>query len=102
MIRGALLATAIFVAFLFMGARVSDALDAADWTWLLVCGVAGLAAGLTGARWGAGWATLIGPAVLALVFAATTNAEDELGPWLALLASVGATALGVVAGQRRR
>jgi hypothetical protein len=106
-IRAAVTSTVLFVALLLVGARVTDALEAADWTWAIVCAAAGLLAGFAGA-WVAGRGPYVvavaGPALLALVFALTTDSADAAGPWIALAAAVAAATAGAAAGaaQRRR
>lgn len=76
-------------------------LDTRNGAWVAANLVCGLMAGFAGARAAVGAprvprfaAALLGPSLLALVFALTTDARDESGLWLAFLASVAGAAAG--------
>jgi hypothetical protein len=76
-------------------------LDTRNGAWVAANLACGLVAGFAGARAAAGAprilryaAAVTGPALLALVFALTTDARDESGLWLAFVASVAGAAAG--------
>ncbi|HWK27468.1 MAG TPA: hypothetical protein VNS09_12950 [Solirubrobacter sp.] len=108
MIRGLLVSAAVFLALAFLGGALTDAdtLEATNRGWLAVCLVAGGLAGFAGnrvarasrrARYAA---AVLGPAALALAFAATTSAAEPAGPWIALAVTVAAAALGAFTRER--
>jgi len=116
---GSFSAAGVFFVLAFVAAQLAEAATdttaAADRVWLLACGVAGFLAGFGGARLARAAplaaryaAAIAGPALLALVFALTSTAQDEAGPWFALAITIGAAALGafarerIAAAQRRR
>ena len=117
---GLVAAAGTFFVLAFVAAVITDSatdtLDQVNTVWLALCAVAGLVAGLIGDRLArpapvaaARYAAAVaGPAAIALLFALTTTARDAEGPWLVLVAVVGAAAIGaharerIAAGQRRR
>jgi hypothetical protein len=116
---GALAALVVYFVLAAVGAAVVTAgtgtVDGRATAWELACAVAGLLAGFAGARVAVAsarplryLAAVAGPALLALLFALTTDARDETGLWVALLATVLGAALGAGlrdaagAAQRRR
>ena len=112
-------ATVVFLALLFVAARITDSatdtLEATNRSWLVACALAGLVAGFVGDRaarrspvvFARYAAAVVGPALLSLLFALTTSAQDEAGLWVALALSVAGAGLGAftrerIAAQRRR
>ncbi len=103
-VLAALLALAVYFVLIALAAVIvtsgTATLDARTGTWVAANLVCGLVAGFAGARAAIGArravryvAAVLGPSLLALVFALTTDARDESGLWLAFAASVaGATA----------
>jgi FtsH-binding integral membrane protein len=115
---GALVALGAFFGLVALGAVAATAgtgtLDGRATAWELVCLVAGLVAGFAGSRAAAAAprparyaAAIAGPALLALVFALTTDARDADRLWIAFLAAVAGAAAGAAlrealgAAQRR-
>ena len=103
--RAALLALAIYFILIALAAAIvtsgTQTLDSRAGAWVAANLVCGLVAGFAGARfagrsprWARYVAAVSGPALLALVFAVTTDARDESGVWLAFAASVGGAAAG--------
>jgi len=89
--------------------------DSRATAWELACAVAGVVAGFAGARVAVAApralryaAAILGPLLLALLFALTTSARDESGLWIAFCLTVAGAAVGAglrdAAGtaQRRR
>ena len=117
---GLVAAAGAFFVLAFAGAVITDGatdtLEQTNGAWVLACGIAGLLAGFVGDRFARATpaaaaryaAAVAGPAAIALLFALTTTAQDPAGPWLALVATITAAALGAFAreqlatGQRRR
>jgi hypothetical protein len=120
MLMAALLALSVYFVLIALAAVVvtsgTATLDARDGAWVAANLVCGLVAGFAGARAAAGaprvaryGVALLGPSLLALVFALTTDARDESGLWLAFLATVAGAAAGAAlhdavarAGRRSR
>jgi hypothetical protein len=114
----ALVALAVYFVLIALCAMLvtsgTATLDTRNGVWVAANLACGLVAGFAGARAAAGAprplryaAALLGPALLALVFALTTDARDETGLWLAFFASVagafaGAAARDAVATATRR
>jgi len=101
----ALVALAVYFVLIALAAVIvtsgTATLDTRNGMWVAANLVCGLAAGFAGARAAAGApralrfaAALVGPSLLALVFALTTDARDESGLWLAFVASVAGAAAG--------
>jgi hypothetical protein len=117
---GLVSATALFLVLAVIAAQLSESatetVAAANRLWLVSCALAGVVAGFTGARIARSApavaaryaAAVTGPALLALVFALTTTAEDRAGVWAALAITAATAALGayarerIAAAQRRR
>jgi hypothetical protein len=116
---GALVALAVFFVLIAIGASAvtagTETLDSRATAWELVCLACGLVAGFAGSRAALGaprplryGAALLGPALLALVFALTTGARDADGLWIAFVATVVGAAGGAMLrealarAQRRR
>ncbi len=109
---GLLVATVTFIVLLFVAARVTDSatetVDASNRSWLVSCALAGLVAGFLGDRVARAAparavryaAAILGPALLALLFALTTDPAEKAGPWFALAISIAAAALGAAARER--
>jgi peptidoglycan/LPS O-acetylase OafA/YrhL len=103
--RAALLALAVYFVLIALAAVLvtsgTATLDTRDSAWVAANLACGLVAGFVGARfamrspaWMRYVAGVSGPALLALVFALTTDARDESGVWLAFAASVAGAAAG--------
>jgi peptidoglycan/LPS O-acetylase OafA/YrhL len=103
--RAALLALAVYFVLIALAAVLvtsgTATLDTRNSAWVAANLACGLVAGFVGARfamrspvWVRYAAGVSGPALLALVFALTTDARDESGVWLAFAASVGGAAAG--------
>jgi hypothetical protein len=101
----ALVALAVYFVLIALAAVLvtsgTATLDTRNGVWVAANLACGLVAGFLGARAAAGApralryvAALLGPSLLALVFALTTDARDETGLWLAFLASVAGAAAG--------
>jgi hypothetical protein len=101
----ALVALAVYFVLIALAAVVvtsgTATLDTRNGAWVAANLVCGLVAGFAGARAAAGapravryTVALLGPTLLALVFALTTDARDESGLWLAFLATVAGAAAG--------
>jgi hypothetical protein len=101
----ALLALAVYFVLIALAAVVvtsgTATLDSRNGAWVAANLVCGLVAGFAGARAAVGApravryvAALLGPSLLALVFALTTDARDESGLWLVFVASVAGAAAG--------
>ena len=101
----ALLALAVYFVLIVLAAVVvtsgTATVDTRNGAWVAANLVCGLVAGFAGARAAVGaprllryLAALLGPSLLALVFALTTDARDESGLWLAFAASVAGAAAG--------
>ncbi len=117
---GLLVATVTFLVLLFIAARVidssTDTVDASNKSWLFSCAIAGLIAGFLGDRVARAapalavryTAAILGPALLALLFALTTDPAEPAGPWFALAISIAAArsapppASSLAGAQRRR
>jgi hypothetical protein len=102
--RGALIAPALYFVLIAIAAALVTAgtgtLDSRAAAWVAANLACGLAAGFAGARFARApkalryAAAITGPALLALVFALTTDARDQSGVWLAFAASVAGAAAG--------
>jgi len=103
--RGALIAPAVYFVLIALAAVLVTAgtgtLDSRASAWVAANLACGLVAGFAGARFAARApkplryaAAITGPALLALVFALTTDARDESGVWLAFAASVAGASAG--------
>lgn len=101
----ALVALAVYFVLIALAAVIvtsgTATLDTRNGMWVAANLVCGLVAGFAGARAAAGApralrfaAALVGPSLLALLFALTTDARDESGLWLAFAASVAGAAAG--------
>jgi energy-coupling factor transporter transmembrane protein EcfT len=109
---GLVVATVTFLVLLFVAARVTesatDTVDGSNRSWLVACAIAGMIAGFLGDRVARAApalavryaAAVLGPALLALLFALTTDPADPAGPWFALAISIAAATLGATARER--
>ena len=104
----ALVALAVYFVLIALSAVIvtsgTATLDTRNGAWVAANLVCGLVAGFAGAHAAVGAprtvryvAALLGPSLLALLFALTTDARDESGLWLAFAASVAGAAAGAVA-----